>query len=190
MVISDFNCPYCYTLNEWIFELGASSRVRWVGIEHRPELPFSGENKISDRQTLTAEVNDVRSRAPEVAVSHPAAWINSHQALLYQNALEDDDPEHAPIIRRKIFQAYWQKGQLISQEHIIQEMFHKHGLSLPEVEPDYLEELSIWWKENLDRIPCMIAPTGVAHLGLQDKRAVQSFLNSALRETPAGPGCL
>jgi protein-disulfide isomerase len=25
LVVSDFNCPYCYTLNEWVHKLGAGS---------------------------------------------------------------------------------------------------------------------------------------------------------------------
>ena len=189
IVISDFNCPYCFTLNEWLFELGASDRVRWVGIEHRPELPVSGKNSPPEQHTLTAEVKDVQVRAPEVRVSLPDTWINSHHALLYQNALEDDDPERAPALRRAIFKAYWHEGKLISEEDTIKQLFLDRGLSLPELEPEYLQELSEWWKISLDRIPCMIAPTGVAHFGLQDKRSVSAYLNSALRESNAGPGC-
>ena len=190
LVISDFNCPYCFTLNEWLYELGVSDRVRWVGIEHRPDLPFKGENEQRDQTTLTTEVKDVMKRAPEVNVAQPSTWNNSRSALLYQNALEDDDPDLAPVIRRAIFQAYWREGQSISSDDFIRQLFIDHGAPFPELEPDYLQELSAWWKESLDRIPCMLAPTGVAHLGLQDKRSVSAYLNSALRETPAGPGCL
>jgi len=190
IVISDFNCPYCYTLNEWLYELGASHRVRWIGVEHRPTLPVDGVNSELDHQTLSSEVEDVQARAPEVEVAQPKTWVNSHYALLYQNALEDDDPERAPALRRAIFQAYWREGKAISREDTIKQLCLDHGVSLPELEPEYLDELSAWWKDNLDRIPCMIAPTGIAHLGLQDKRAVSAYLNSALRETTAGPGCL
>lgn len=190
IVISDFNCPYCFTLNEWLYELGASHRVRWVGIEHRPELPSFGQNTAVDHQTLTTEVEDVKIRAPEVEVAQPETWINTHYALLYQNAIEDDDPERAPLIRRAIFQAYWRDNKFISNEETIKKLYLEQGVLFPELEPEYLRELSAWWKVNLDRIPCLIAPTGISHLGLQDKRAVSAFLNSALRETNAGPGCL
>lgn len=189
IVISDFNCPYCFTLNEWLFDLGVSDRVRWVGIEHRPELPAKGENEQADRRILVDEVSDVQQRAPEVEVVKPDVWVNSHYALLYQNALEDDDPARAPLLRRAIFRSYWHDGELISDERVIQRLFMKHNITQPELEPEYLQDLSSWWKNNLDRIPCMLAPTGVAHLGLQDKRSVSAYLNSALRETTKGPGC-
>lgn len=51
LVVSDFNCPYCYTLNEWVHLLGAGARVRWVGIEHRPDLPIFGPNMAGSSGT-------------------------------------------------------------------------------------------------------------------------------------------
>lgn len=190
LVFSDFNCPYCFTLNEWLSELGASNRVRWVGIEHKPALPISGENHPDDLMTLKREVLDVIKRAPEVGVKSPDHWINSHQALLYQNAIEDDEPELAPQLRQAIFRAYWQGDQQISDVKVLSRLLSDLNLSTPEVEPEYLQELTDWWSKHLDRIPCMIATTGVTHLGLQDKSAVRTFLNSALHQTEAGPGCL
>ena len=91
LVVSDFNCPYCFTLNEWLEDIGAGARVRWVGIEHRPDLPHQGPNKEPDVDTLAREVADVQDRAPEVQVVRPDSWQNSRSALLVQNALEDDD---------------------------------------------------------------------------------------------------
>jgi len=188
LVISDFNCPYCYTLNEWIHAMGAGARVRWVGIEHRPDLPMEGANAVRDLQTLEREVADVQRRAPEVEVVRPAGWWNSRKALLLQNALEDEEPEQAHALRRRIFRRYWHEGVGISEADL-QLALADVGLSDVEGEPEFLDELSAWWRETLDRVPCMLAPTGVAHLGLQDFPAVRSFLNSALRTGSAGPGC-
>ena len=33
---SDFNCPYCYSLNERLLALGDKGRTAWRGIEHMP----------------------------------------------------------------------------------------------------------------------------------------------------------
>ena len=188
LVVSDFNCPYCYTLNEWIHRIGASSRVRWVGIEHRPDLPASGGNSHHDRDTLSREVSDVQHRAPDVGVVRPMTWHNSRSALLLQNAVEDEYPEASPALRLSIFRAYW-RDRAPLDDAVIQSCMKQLDLSNVEREPEHLDDLSEWWRTELDRIPCMLAPTGVAHLGLQDFRAVKSFLNSALRAGSVGPGC-
>ena len=189
VVISDFNCPYCFTLNEWIHSLGLSDRVRWLGIEHRPDLPTDGPNRDEDILQLEDEVIDVQLRAPDVAVQRPAVWPNSRAALLIQNAIEDDEPERAPEIRRQIFLGIWSSSDSANLEKVVERSLADFDLDTPEVEPQWLEELTSWWQSNLDRIPCMIAPTGVVHRGLQDRDAVTSFLNSALRAGRAGPGC-
>jgi predicted DsbA family dithiol-disulfide isomerase len=189
LVISDFNCPYCFTLNEWIHELGASELVRWVGVEHRPDLPEQGANTSADRKLLLDEVSDVQRRAPEVGALRPEVWINSRYALLVQNAVEDEAPELAPVVRRGIFQRIWRSGSAVELYAAVSETLAEVGLEPPEVEDDWLDELSGWWKTHLDRIPCMVGPTGVAHRGLQDRASVQAFLQSALRTGSIGPGC-
>jgi predicted DsbA family dithiol-disulfide isomerase len=90
VVVSDFNCPYCFTLNEWLNQLGVAARVYWVGVEHKPHLPhdFAQANRADDLETLQREVSDVRRRAPEVGVQLPPVWVNSQQALLLQAAVE------------------------------------------------------------------------------------------------------
>ncbi len=188
LVVSDFNCPYCFCLNEWLVAIGWSDRVRWVGIEHRPHLPHSGENEAADRDALETEVRDVQQRAPETKTALPALWANSRSALLAQNALEDEAPEAAHAFRTALFRRYWQRGELPS-EALIGEVSRELGLPRLAPEPEHLDELTTWWRDHLDRIPCMLAPTGVVHLGLQDLPTVKSFVNSALHSAEEGPGC-
>lgn len=188
LVVSDFNCPYCFTLNEWVHRIGAGNRVRWLGIEHRPDLPTSGMNQPSDQATLAREVSDVQNRAPEVGVVRPARWLNSRRALLLQNAVEDDFPEIAPALRRAIFKTYWSEGADLDDVRL-NRIAGELGLPSVDTDPGLLDETSAWWRSELDRVPCMLGPTGVAHLGLQDFRAVRSFLNSALRAGTVGAGC-
>jgi len=188
IVVSDFNCPYCFTLNEWVHRIGAGSRVRWLGIEHRPDLPGTGINKPDDRATLEREVSDVQRRAPEVGVVRPSQWLNSRSALLLQNSVEEEFPELAPELRSAIFQAYWAEGATLDTT-LLDRLRGSLGIPPLDEDPEQLDELSTWWRTELDRVPCMLGPTGVAHLGLQDFRAVRSFLNSALRPGTAGAGC-
>lgn len=189
VVISDFNCPYCFTLNEWIHSFGASGRIRWVGIEHRPDLPTSGANRHEDKLQMEKEVEDVKHRAPEVGIVSPSVWANSRSALLVQNALEDEEPEKAHAFRRRVFQNMWQEPGIPDMATIVEESLATFDLPFPELEPEWLDELTAWWKTHLDRVPCMIAPTGILHEGLQDQAAVGSFLNSALHVASVGPGC-
>ncbi len=189
IVFSDFNCPYCFTLNEWLSELGVSGKVRWVGIEHRPELPVSGENLGSDARQLALEVDDVGRRAPEVGVKRPAYWCNSRPALLLQNAVEVDAPDVAADLRRRLFRGYWIDGVPLCDPLMIE----AEKARFPDVEPDAetleLERLTSWWKQHVDRIPVMFSPTGLVHLGLQDKATVARFVDSAITPAAPGPGC-
>lgn len=189
LVVSDFNCPYCFTLNEWIERLGRSGQVRWVGIEHRPTLPLAGENSSEDAVLFSAEVTDVHKRAPELGRLTAKTWVNSNAAVLLQNAVEDEYPDLAPILRARIFRSYWREGLMISQDEVLRQICQEIGIPELETEKEYLEELTVWWADELDRIPCMLAPTGLSHLGLQSFSAVKSFLDAAIHYSSVGPGC-
>ncbi|MFM2079983.1 MAG: hypothetical protein RLZZ589_748 [Cyanobacteriota bacterium] len=194
VVVSDFNCPYCFTLNAWLNQLGVASRVFWVGVEHKPHLPlaFSESNQPEDLLTLQKEVRDVNHRAPEVGVELPPVWVNSHQALLLQAAVEADQPELAAPMRTAIFEWFWRKRRNIAEPA---ELVHCERLAGVEPDPErfldaeQLARITGWWREELDRIPCMLAPSGARHLGLQDKAAVEAFVLGALHEPPPGPAC-
>jgi len=194
VVISDFNCPYCFTLNEWLSELGLARAVRWVGVEHKPHLP-SGlvrSNRPDDLQTLQREVADVSRRAPEVGVTLPPVWVNSRRALLIQALLEDEQPQLAHRVRRDLFRAFWHHGRDLSAAAVIEAALASSDLTLPDedsLDPEELDLVTAWWSSDLDRIPCMLAPTGARHLGLQDRLAVEAFVLGALRDRPEGDGC-
>lgn len=194
VVISDFNCPYCFTLNEWLSDLGLAGAVRWVGVEHKPHLPSGLQevNRPDDLSILHREVEDVSRRAPEVGVNLPRVWINSRRALLVQAFLEDEWPERAHRFRRELFRGFWRHGRDISAPGVIDAALRQVGVDPREVDGLDQEELDLittWWAGELDRIPCMLAPTGARHLGLQDRPAVEAFVLGALRDRPDGDGC-
>ncbi len=194
MVISDFNCPYCFTLNEWLVAMGLEDQVRWVGVEHKPHLPsgFLQPNRPDDLTILHQEVSDVTVRAPEVGVTLPPVWINSRKALLLQAAVEDQAPELAHRFRRELFRRFWRQGRDIGADEELDAALEAAGVTLTEeafLDEQELAATTTWWRQELDRIPCMLAPAGPRHLGLQDRRAVESFVLGALRAGPPGPGC-
>lgn len=194
MVVSDFNCPYCFTLNEWLCGMGLADQVRWVGVEHKPHLPhqFSEGNAPQDLSTLLNEVNDVSLRAPDLGVNLPPAWVNSRRALLLQASLEDEAPDLAPQVRQRLFRGFWCEGRNIASSEVIEACLEEVGVRFdhdPFLDEEELDQLTAWWSRELDRIPCMLAPTGARHLGLQDRQAVQAFVLGALQEPPPGLGC-
>jgi hypothetical protein len=189
LVFSDFNCPYCFALNERLDALGLADKVRWIGIEHRPDLPHGPCNAQADVDKLAFEVADMLRRAPDVQAHQPHAWLNSRHALLIQNAIEDDAPERAHELRRAIYRTYWQNPAGTLDEAALQGILDAMELALPEVEPDHLDELTALWRRRFDRIPAMLAPTGATHLGLQDATSVARFIGSALQDSLDGPGC-
>ena len=194
VVISDFNCPYCFTLNEWLSDMGLAGAVRWVGVEHKPHLPggLATQNHPDDLLILQREVADVSRRAPEVGVHLPPVWMNSRRALLVQACVEDEQPQLAHRVRRELFQSFWQQGRDLSAAAVIGAALQEAGASAPEhdsLDPEELDLITAWWARELDRIPCMLAPTGARHLGLQDRLAVEAFVLGALRDRPDGDGC-
>lgn len=194
VVISDLNCPYCFTLNEWLNQLGVAERVYWAGVEHKSHLPFdfSVTNQPEDYTTLLKEVADVQRRAPEVEVQLPPVWVNSHHALLLQAAVEADEPALAAPLRTAIFRSFWRDQRNIANTQELHHCQQQAGVEPdPErfLDPEALARLTTWWRQELDRVPCMLAPTGARHLGLQDRAAVEAFVLGALHEPPAGPAC-
>ncbi|MFM7312491.1 MAG: DsbA family protein [Cyanobium sp.] len=194
VVISDFNCPYCFTLNEWLSDLGLAGSVRWVGVEHKPHLPvgLQGSNRPEDLTILEKEVADISRRAPEVGVNLPPLWINSRRALLVQACLEDEAPQLAHRVRRALFHSFWRHGLDLSSDAVIHaalEIAGAHPPASDDLDASELELITAWWATELDRIPCMLAPTGARHLGLQNRAAVETFILGALRDRPDGDGC-
>lgn len=194
IVVSDFNCPYCFTLNEWLQELNVGSQVFWVGVEHKPHLPlaFDDVNRPDDLAILENEVGDVQRRAPEVAVSRPPVWVNSRVALLLQAAVEAEQPESAAALRTAIFRRFWRQNQNIARASDLEPCLAElqlEGIDARFFDPEQLDGITAWWSVELDRIPCMIAPSGLRHLGLQDRAAVQAFILGALHASSEGPVC-
>lgn len=176
VVVSDFNCPYCFTLNEWLNQLDVAARVYWVGVEHKPHLPhdFTQTNRADDLETLQREVSDVRRRAPEVGVQLPPVWVNSQQALLLQAAVEAEEPALAAPLRTAIFRRFWHGQANIARTEDLASPQQQAGVDPAEdrfLDHQQLERLTGWWRQELDRIPCMLGPSGARHLGLQDRAA-------------------
>ena len=162
---SDFNCPFCFALNERILMLGDSAKVIWRGIEHMPAAS-SKHSTLVDQTQLINEVGVVRKRAPEVTIVTPA--FRPKTELSNSLVLELDRREVAGTklseLRTLIYRAYWQQGLDISDPDVLKDLCRQAELDYPAqefVEPckDELKQWQQQWEgERFHcRLPAMMA---------------------------------
>jgi diguanylate cyclase (GGDEF)-like protein len=160
---SDFNCPFCFALNERILAIGESPKIAWRGIQHMPAAD-SNKSTLVDQTQLITEVGVVRKRAPEVAIVTPAFRPNTGLANLLMLRLADAERHQRAHLRTLIYRAYWQDGCDISDANVLAELCAAAGLAFPGIEPgdDARQRLDAWqaeWEGERfhRRLPAMIS---------------------------------
>lgn len=128
---SDFNCPFCYSLNERLITVGGQQRLEWRSIEH---MPFAdSQQKSSEVQSmLVAEVSVIRKRAPEIQLSTPSFRPSSRPANRLVYTLRDQPSEKLLNLYTLIYRAYWQQNLDIQNEAVLQDLVTEAGLDWPE----------------------------------------------------------
>jgi len=183
IVYGDFNCPFCYVLNEQLSQLGLERDVEWRSIEHEPEASFFRVDSCVIRD-LEDEVLRVRQRAPEMPISLPPGRVNTRLATrLIINAMRRD-PIRAVLLRGLIYRAYWIEGRDISSSQVLHELVVLCGLSIHDEEVDNADVDSIaqrwydsWNNGPFDRrIPSLQRlPSEQQLLGLPLAEQLQAF---------------
>ncbi len=162
---SDFNCPFCFALNERILMLGDSAKVLWRGIEHMPAAS-SKHATLVDQTQLINEVGVVRKRAPEVALVTPAFRPKTAlaNALIWKLAFQLDSSRPLSELRTLIYRAYWQDGGDISNPEVLRELCSQVALEYPEegfeiaAEPELAQWQQQWQGEQFHcRLPAMLS---------------------------------
>lgn len=159
---SDFNCPFCYALNERVVQMGISDRIEWRGIEHLPAAD-STDDSWEEQTRLVNEVSIVRKRAPEVHLETPLFRPSSGPANNLLRAFGDADVEKTAKLRTLVYRAYWLDGEDISDEDILRRLTAEAGLLFPEksfaaVDP-VLKEWQREWEGELfkGRLPVLFS---------------------------------
>jgi len=129
---SDFNCPFCFALNERVLAMGESSKIEWRGIEHMP-VANSDKSNLVDQTQLINEVAVVRKRAPEVAISTPAFRPNTRLANRLLRMLGDAGRHRVAELRVRIYRAYWQEGRDISKPEVLAQLCRDTQLNCPDL---------------------------------------------------------
>jgi diguanylate cyclase (GGDEF)-like protein len=183
-VYGDFNCPFCYALNERLQVYARDFCIRWMAVQH---LPFADSNTASfqEQTQLTAEVAAVRKRAPEVQLVTPPARPNTQLANLYLAAAELAGDPQAHSFRNQVYRALWRDGQDISDIRVLTRLVEQAGLGT--VEPaDEEQKLTsawqaMWEKGEFDRrVPSMENGQGARVLGFPAIPRLMPFLQGQL----------
>ncbi len=183
IVYADFNCPFCYALNERLHAMMLDQRVDFRTIQHAPSISSkqAGFEIISE---LTNEVADVRRRAPSIQINVPMFRPNSANASALVNAVNHSDPVKAPRLRRRIYRALWIEGQDISRPALLNSLLLELEIESPQDDASQSEELNSWqneWGRNpeFDRnIPIVISDSGETVVGFPLEPELDAFLHT------------
>jgi diguanylate cyclase (GGDEF)-like protein len=179
-VYGDFNCPFCYALNERLQVYAREFDIQWMPVQH---LPFadSGSPSFQEQTQLTAEVAAVRKRAPEVQIVTPPSRPNTKLVNLLVAAAERVKDPRLPAFRNLVYRALWQRGEDISDIRVLSRLADQAGLA--SVAPaDDEQKLTSEWQQRWEmgdfdrRVPSMENASGGRMLGFPAIPRLMPFL--------------
>jgi len=195
-IYADFNCPFCYVLNERLLSLGLEQRLDWRTIEHAPRASFHMTDRGS-KDELADEVRRVRQRAPEIIISLPEGRANTAHAINTMAKAIAIDPARAASLRGLIYRAYWIEDKDIGHPNVLAELVQLSGFSDILTASELPEKVQQWqraWDEGPfnQRIPCLEnTATHQTFLGLPDPDQFQHFyLQHALDQAESKDVCV
>ena len=182
IIYADFNCPFCYALNERLHELNREDQVEFRAIQHLPSVS-SDHTSFDMLSELAAEVAEVRRRAPSTQINVPLFRPNSGPASRLVNAVTQEHPRKAIQLRRLIYRALWIDGEDISNPVLLDNLLSELDID-PAVDVSKDDKLSAWqseWDENPEfnrDIPIIISDRGETVVGFPLAPEVDAFLDS------------
>ncbi len=193
-VYADFNCPFCYALNERLGVYGDEVSVDWRSVQHVPGVDSQAPS-FEEQAQLTAEVSSVRKRAPEIQIITPTSRPNTALPCRLMAAAESHVPARVETLRRLIYRALWQEGQDISDAGVMDALLVKaHIDDLPGL--GEAEESMRFWQQSWEeggydrRIPSMDNDVGGRILGFPAIPKLMPFLQGLMDDEQAmGAAC-
>ncbi|MCP4875227.1 MAG: diguanylate cyclase [Gammaproteobacteria bacterium] len=180
---ADFNCPFCYALNERLRVMELGRRVELRAIQHAPSISSSDVN--SDQLSkLSREVAEVRSRTPSTKINLPLFRPNSGPAAALVNVLTKNEPDNAVLLRNRIFRALWIEGQDISSPDVLSALLKELNIKPPAKVAETPSETDAWqieWEstEEFERnIPVVISAGGETVIGFPLEPELDGFLKT------------
>ena len=183
IIYADFNCPFCYALNERLHELNLEHRAEFRAIQHALS---SADNPASFAalSALSREVAEVRRRSPSTQINIPMFRPDSGPASKLVTAVVSAAPLKAIQLRRLIYRALWVDGEDISKPDVLDNLLKELQIDPPTGAALKSDKLSTWqseWAGNQEfdgSIPIVISDRGETVIGFPLEPELDAFLNS------------
>lgn len=179
IAFSDPNCPFCYATEERLHRLGLAERVAWRGVEHAPELPVPARPGAVAPHELSAEVEAIRARAPEVEIASPPAKPSTARALRHGAAALRRDPAAGRRFVRSLYRALWVDGDDLSDLAVLARLARAAGLD--GLRPDDEDAALVdswreqWLATGLQGVPLLLSDDGRSLYGLVGEGELRAF---------------
>ena len=183
IIYADFNCPFCYALNERLHVMNLQDRAEFRLVQHEPSSP-GVQISFQSLSTLCSEVAEVRRRTPSTKINIPLFRPNSGPASLLLAAVSQINPDQAIQLRRSIFHALWMEGRDISSPEVLDSLLADHDIPHPGNTDLLSEQMSVWqheWATNKEfdtSIPIVISDRNETVVGFPLEPELDAFLNS------------
>jgi predicted DsbA family dithiol-disulfide isomerase len=184
VLYTDLNCPFCYATETRLAALGVQEQVEWRGVEHEPDLPVPMVRDDAElNEEVADEVEQVRARAPEVAIARPDGKPNTARAIVAAVAAARVDGERARAFRHTIYRAFWVDGADVSQPEVLDALARDHGLPALDTRPE--DDLRVtnwrldWERSPLRGVPLLVRSDGEILYGLKDSETLARFMRVA-----------
>jgi diguanylate cyclase (GGDEF)-like protein len=192
---TDFNCPFCYALNERLIALGDKSKIEWRGIEHDPSVT-SQQVSLAEKNKLINQVNIIRKRAQEVDIVTPLFRPNTGLANRIVYLMRNQSKPKLVQCRTLIYRALWLDGLDISTHQVLKEIVKTAQLAYPSAEEicQKIDDLKDWqaqWTGTRfnSRLPVLVSmATDKPLLGFPTHELLHYFFNGI--DLPIAPESL
>lgn len=180
VLFSDFNCPFCYALEERLVALHLSASVDWKGVQHDPGLPEPRQiANFAVSRALEREVVHVKELAPEVDIAFPVGKPNTRRALEYSIAAVRKDAMLGLVYRHTVAREMWVNGEDISDEVLLSKIAHQLGLTDLNVSEADRAKAQQWqgeWEQvGTGAVPTLVRDDGRVLAGLASTADLQKF---------------
>lgn len=159
IVYGDFNCPYSRLASARIdlIERRSGPTVEFRAVEHDPSIPDDGIPVTGDvAAEFERELAEIRAMlAPEERdpLRLPTRRLNTRRAIeAYAAAL----PDQRPVLRERLFAAYWEKDRDISDREVLAD------LDAADTDPDLAGRWQEEWSALPRIVPVVVLPDGVS----------------------------
>jgi predicted DsbA family dithiol-disulfide isomerase len=188
IVYSDFNCPFCYALNEQLHALGMAEGLVWRGVQHAPHLPVPMVPWTGPlAEELQREVRAVRRLAPELPIAVPPGKPNTGRAIRAAALALQMDPGRGEAFKNLLYAALWRDGADLSNPAILDHLGEQAGVGegiAGKAERQDLAQTAAAWQEEWERqgylsVPTVMRADGEQLIGFPGGRRVRQFFAAA-----------